>query len=233
MSKIIDRIVRKLTKLRLQPIRVFCFHQVSDSFDPKSMWECDWTNTEIFKGKINSLLKQGYSFISLPEATKRLKKDWVRRKKYAVLTADDGWSSVLNIVPWLVEQEIPLTLFLNPQYLDGIHYQERQTEKLLTKYDIEHIVKKYHPYITIASHGWIHKDCSKMDMNEFTESVRQSEEYLSTMCGKVPFYAYTFGRHSYEQNIFIKHQGLIPVLADGVLNFNDISQIHRECIDGA
>lgn len=51
------KIRRKLLKLRLQPIRVFCFHQVSETFD---------------------------------EAYEKWKHNWYRRKKYAVLTADNN-----------------------------------------------------------------------------------------------------------------------------------------------
>lgn len=131
MSKVIDKITRKLLKLRFQPIRVFVFHQVSASFDPSTMWSCDWTEIEQFKRNILKL-KSEYTFVSLPEAYEKLKKDKFRVRKYAVLTADDGWASVINVVPWLAEQKISVTLFLNPQYLDGIHHQERETEKLLT-----------------------------------------------------------------------------------------------------
>lgn len=228
MSKnVINRIKRYWIKLRLQPIRVFCFHQVSDTFDASTMWPCDWTQTDVFKQKVKELQRQ-YTFISLPQAQEYLRNDWIRCRKYAVLTADDGWTSVLNIIPWLAEQHIPLTLFLNPQYLDGTHFQERETEKLLTKQDVERLVEDYEPYISIASHGWTHKDCCKMEQDEFVKSVQDSEKYLMAMKGKIPFYAYTFGRHTNRHNIFLLQQGLIPVLVDGMKNYNDISCIHRE-----
>ena len=102
-------------KLRLQPIRVFCFHQVSDEYAPLTMWEEDWTQTELFKRNIQNLKERGYTFISLPEAYFKLKNDSFRREKYAVLTADDGFKSMLNILPWLIEQRIPVTLFVNPK----------------------------------------------------------------------------------------------------------------------
>lgn len=225
------KINNRWTKLRFQPIQVLAFHQVSDTFDESTMWQCDWTQTEQFKRNILALKGQ-YTFISLAEAHKHLREDKFRFHKYAVLTADDGWASVLNIIPWLAELQIPITLFLNPQYLDGIHHQERETEKLLTKRDIERIVEEYSPYITIASHGWTHKDCCKMEREEFIKSVQDSERYLSSMNGKIPFYAYTFGHHTNELNKWLLKQCLIPVLVDGAKNYNDITQIHRECIDG-
>ena len=125
-----------MLRLRLQPIRVFCFHQVSDEFEPNTMKPCDWMRTEAFKDTILKL-RRDYAFISLQEATKHLKHDSFRRKRYAVLTADDGWASMKNILPWLAEQGIPLTLFLNPSYLDGKHFREKTTEKYMTINEID------------------------------------------------------------------------------------------------
>jgi peptidoglycan/xylan/chitin deacetylase (PgdA/CDA1 family) len=148
-----------------------------------------------------------------------------------VLTSDDGWASLKNILPWLAEERIPITLFLNPLYMDGKHRQSRETEEFLTKEEVADLTERYEPFITIASHGWSHADCTKMSMECFEDSVRKSEEYLKRMKGKVPFYAFTFGKHDIEQLEFLGQQFLIPVLMDGMMNYDDVSCIHRECID--
>lgn len=230
MNNIFHKLNNRWTKFRLTPIRVFVFHQVSDTFDDTTMWPCDWTQTKVFKENILAF-KQQYTFISLPEAYKHLKHDVIRFKKYAVLTADDGWASLNNILPWLAEQQIPITLFLNPQYLEGMHYQSRKTEKLLKQHDVMHIVAQYAPYVSIASHGWIHTDCCQMKQQQFSKSVQDSETYLSSFYGKIPFYAYSYGHHTKEYDAILWQQGLIPVLADGSVNYNDSNLIHRECID--
>jgi len=229
--RLIDRLKKKWVRLRLQPIRVFCFHQVSDEFESDTMWECDWTQTDIFKKKILGLKKK-YTFISLPEVTEHLRHDRLRLKRYAALTADDGWVSVKNILPWLAEQNIPVTLFLNPLYMDGVHYQEKETEKLLTKSEVEKLVKIYKPYITIASHGWSHKDCIKMTDEEFVENTKKAERVLEAMEAKILYYAFTFGRHRVEQIAFLRRQLLVPVYMDGQKNYADASCIHRELLDG-
>ena len=94
-----QRIMRGLLRLRLHPIRVFVFHQVSDVFEPDTMWECDWTETEAFKRSLSALTKK-YTFISLDEVKEHLANDRFRFKDYAALTADDGWASLKNILPW-------------------------------------------------------------------------------------------------------------------------------------
>lgn len=226
---LINKIKRKWTKLRLQPIRVFCFHQVSDIFDPESMWECDWMSTTDFKTKIKALQTR-YSFISLPEAQNKLKHDMFRFKKYVVLTADDGWASIMNVIPWLATQNIPITLFINPLYFDGIHKQEREAEKLLTRADIEEIFRKY-SNITIASHGWSHIDTLEIGIEEFEDNMLKSEDALSPFLHKVPFYAFTYGHYKPEYIQILNHANLIPVLINGNKNYKYEGVIDRECLD--
>lgn len=225
------KVRRKLLKMRLQPIRVFCFHQVSNEFEPDTMWERDWTQTEQFKRNVIAI-KGKYTFISLPDVTEHLRNDRFRLKHYAALTADDGWASSKNILPWLVEQRIPITLFLNPLYLDGLHFQSWETDRLLTEEDVVNLVERFAPFVTIASHGWSHKDCMKMTEREFADNVVAAEDALDGMQGKIPYYAFTFGRRKDEQVDILKSRRLTPVFMDGEKNLSDDSCIHRELLDG-
>lgn len=231
ISSIPKRISRLWLSLLHRPIRVFCFHQVSDVFEPDTMWECDWTQTEKFKQRILAL-KKDYTFISLPEVTAHLNIDLFRRKKYAALTSDDGWASLKNIIPWLAEQKIPVTLFLNPSYLDGIHHQERETDKLLTKEEVEQFVKDYYPFITIASHGWAHKSCEKMPFDVFVDETQKAEAYLSEMKGKVPYFAFPYGVSTSDCVAYLKSLSLVPVMINDRMNYSDASCIQRELLDG-
>ena len=231
MKELVNIIQRKWMRLRLQPISVFCFHQVSDVFDPESMWECDWMSTNDFKNLINNLQKK-YTFISLQDAYDKLKHNTFRFRKYAVLTADDGWASVMNVIPWLSERQIPITLFLNPLYLDGVHKQEREAEQLLTKRDLEKLQGVY-PNITVASHGWTHKDTTKLNTEEFLDSIKKSEQVLNEYTLKKPFYAFTYGRYKNEYIDILRQHHLVPVLIDGNKNIKFDGAIHREEIEKA
>ena len=230
MNTLVKTIKRQWTRLRLKPVRVFCFHHVSDTFEPDTMWNCDWTQTDTFKQNVLAM-KEKYTFISLEEAYNHISCDIFRSTNYAVLTSDDGWASLKNILPWLAEEKIPITLFLNPMYMDGKHFQSRDSEEFLTKEEVADLIERYEPFITIASHGWSHEDCMKMSMDSFKDSVSKSEEYLKSIKGKVPFYAFTFGRHTNKQLELLDLQNLVPVLMDGMVNYDDVSCIHRECVD--
>lgn len=223
---IIAKIQRKLMKLRLQPIRVFCFHQVSETFDPVSMWECDWMSTIDFKVKINNLRKD-YTFISLPEALEKLKHDTFRFKKYAVLTADDGSKTIDCILPWLQEQNIPLTMFLNGSYLDGKTYRETPKERYFTKEEITHL---HMNNITFGHHSWNHKDLTCLTCDDFICSIQKNMGILADVPFVIPFWAYPYGTHSRISDILLKKSGLVPVYMDGKMNYNENGCIHRELL---
>ena len=226
-----QRLKHLWSRIWLHPIQVFVFHQVSDVFEPETMWECDWTQTDAFKRRILALKKK-YTFISLTEVQRHLAQDKWRLRNYASLTSDDGWASLTNILPWLVEQKIPVTLFLNPSCLDGKHWNSRETDKLLTREEVVRFVEQGAPYITIASHGWTHKSSLHMTMEEFIESVDKSERALHEMPAKVPFFAYASGLSAEGQFGYLRKQGLTPVYVDRRVNEKDPTLIHRYCRDG-
>lgn len=224
------KIKRKWMKLRLQPIRVFCFHQVSNTFDASSMYQGDWTQIEQFERNILRL-KEQYEFISLEEAIQKLKHDIYRTKKYAVLTADDGWASLKNILPWLSDQQIPITLFVNPSYLKGEGTRENSMSGLLSWDELNNILKKY-PNITIASHGWNHTLTTELKDTIFQEEALKSAEFLKQSNQYIPFYAYPCGRHNKCHDDYLHQEGIVPVYIDGMKNYRYEGGIHRELLDG-
>jgi len=225
MKELLYRIQHRLLKLRLQPIRVFCMHHVCETFDVESMYECDWMQIDEFKNKVSSMQKGGVEFISLTEAYKHICKDWFRYKNYAVLTFDDGYASLKEILPWLEEQQIPTTLFINGKYLDGKSYRKNPNEKYLTN---EELFSLTSPLIEIGSHGWEHTDASKMSVNELKLSIEQNIELLHAHPCYIPFHAYTWGKHNGMTDIILQSKNIIPVYMDGMKNYNNQHIIHRE-----
>lgn len=233
MSRIrrkLNKIGRKLKKFRLRPISVFLFHQVSDTFDESTMKLGDWTETGQFKRNIE-VLKQQYRFVSLEKAYKMMRKNVFRFRDYAVLTSDDGWASLKSILPWIAEQKIPVTLFLNPGYFDGEHYREKDTEKYLLTKDIKDICDTY-SNVTYGMHGWEHVSATEQTIEAFRESVQMSYDVLRDFTNFIPFFAYTYGRFEESHDRVLSEYGFIPVLIDKEKNVNNIRFIHRELLDG-
>ncbi len=214
-------------KLRLQPIRVFCFHHVCAEFDAESMNTGDWMQIDEFKANVLSMQQNGVEFISLTDAYKHICNDYVRCKKYAVLAFDDGYASLKEILPWLENQKIPAALFINGKYLDGKSYRKNPKEKYLTK---EELFALTSPFIEIGSHGWEHKRATEMTAEEFAESVKRNIGLLSGHPNYIPFFAYTYGAHSNNTDDYLHRQGLVPIYIDGMKNYNEIKVIHRELL---
>ena len=223
--KFLQKIQRKWMKLRLQPIRVFCLHHVCEHFDADAMYACDWMALDEFKQKINALRNQGYQFISLTDAYEYLKKDWFRRKKYAVLTFDDGYKSLNEVLPWLEEEQIPATLFVNGKYLDGTSYRETPKEQYLTHDELFALTSLL---IEIGHHGWEHKSVEEMSEAELIDSMQKNIEILSAHPRYIPFWAYTYGIHNNSSDIILSKNGLILVKVVGDKNYKWIGAFSRE-----
>lgn len=219
------KISRYWTKVRLQSIRVFYLHHMCEHFDADAMYACDWMALDEFKQNINELRNQGYEFISLTEAYEHLQADYIRRRKYAVLTFDDGYKSLKEILPWLEGQKIPATLFINGKYLDGESYRETPKEQYLTYDELFALTS---PLIVIGHHGWEHKSVDEMSEAELIDSMQKNIEILSSHPRYIPFWAYTYGIHDKNADAIITKNELVPVLVAGNKNYNWIGSIDRE-----
>ena len=241
LTEIVAKIRRKWTKIRLQPIRVFCFHHVSDAYDASYMWEEDWTNTDVLKNFIGKMQQYGYTFISLQKAYEKLKRDRFRCKKYAVLTADDGFKSLLNILPWLEEKRIPITLFINPKYIledsIGINTQNRieQTQSKLSSDEIYLKLRDKQaiqsPYVSFGYHGFEHLDEWRIDKETFIQNVEQCMDSIhGRFPNVVPYYAHTYGHAQKRNDAILLSKGITPIYTSGAVNYTDTEYIDRELI---
>lgn len=227
MFDVLYKIKRKLIKLRLQPVHVYCLHHVSKEYDAESMEIGDWMLIDAFKEKVLAMRQSGIQFISLTDAYRHICNDRIRYKKYAVLTFDDGYASLKEVLPWLNEQHIQATLFINGKYLDGKSYRKNPKEKYLTKEELWGLTS---PLIEIASHGWEHNKVTDMTDNEFVASADRNVELLRKHPNYVPFWAYTYGAHTEQTDVYLHGKQIVPVYVDKKKNYNDSTVIHRELL---
>ena len=202
-------------------------HHVCEQFDSDAMYTCDWMALDEFKQKINILRDDGYQFISITDAYEHLKKDRFRRKKYAVLTFDDGYKSLKEVLPWLEAQKIPVTLFINGKYLDGSSYRETPKEEYLTYDELFALTS---PLIEIGHHGWWHKSVLEMSGAELIDSMQKNIEILSSHPRYIPFWAYTYGIHDKNSDVIISNYGMTLVLVNGGKNYKWMGKIDRELL---
>lgn len=242
-GKLIHRIQRSVLQLRLQPIRVFCFHQVSERYDSEVYCKPDWMSLDDFKRKVQSLQHRGYTFISLSEAYRHISDDKLRRKKYAVLTCDDGLKCQAALIPWLESQKIPLTLFVTAKYLDGkscgdqiLRYfgiTDKESERKLAQrlyLTVEEFAQMNYPLVEIGMHGFEHIDYQSTDDTLFENHLQLTVKALHGHLKYIPFFAYPYGTHTLRTDMVLRKTKIIPVYIDGQKNINDINCIHREMI---
>lgn len=227
MKNSIHKFKIKILKFLFQPISVYCLHHVCEQYDEKSMNLCDWISITEFKVKINNLRRDGYKFISLASAHIHLKNDLFRKKKYAVLCFDDGYASLKEVLPWLFENEIPVTLFINAKYLDGISFRNKPNETYL---DTEELFSFKDNLLEIGSHGYEHTDASKMNEQEFRFHIEKNIEVIKEHPNYIPFHAYTWGRRTKQTDKILSEYKIIPVYIDGKKNYNDKTIVHRELL---
>lgn len=223
-----SRLSRWWMKMRLRPIHIYCIHHVCEKFDAESMYACDWMNIDEFKATVTNIQKMGVNFVSLTEAHHHIRKDWVRCKRYAVLTFDDGYASLKEILPWLEEKKIPVTLFINGKYLDGKSFRETSKEKYLTK---EELFAINNSLVEIANHGWEHKRTNEMTMDEFVNSIEKNIEILSSHPNYRPFWAYAYGAYTNKSNAALLAHHLIPVYVNGEPNIYFKGYLGRELLN--
>ena len=97
-----SKFVNKWTKIRLCPICAFFVHHVTELFNEQSMCVINWLPSNVFMKIILAMQQNGVRFISFFEAYSILKHDYFplnfRFKKYAVITFDDGYASIKEIL---------------------------------------------------------------------------------------------------------------------------------------
>lgn len=241
--KLIEKIRRRWMKLRLQPIRVFCFHQTSETYDPAVYCKPDWIPLDFLKNYVMQLQAVGYKFISLTEAQAKIANDKFRIGKYAVLTADDGFKCHLALVPWLEKRHIPITLFVNLETLDGetcscvvkkyFDIQDKKTEIKHAKelYFTHDDMKHLSPLVSIGMHGVNHDEVNQLSAEEFEGIVSTCVKALGEHPNYIPFYAYTYGKHSQRTQSVLRQAHIVPIYADGKMNYNTPTEIHREPLE--
>lgn len=215
---------RQWMKLRLQPIWVYCMHHVSASYDAESMDIEDWMQIDEFKNKVQSMRREGVVFISLTDAYNKMKNDKFRIRKFGVLTFDDGYASLKEILPWLEEQQIPATLFVNGKYLDGKSYRRNPKEQYLTKDELFALTS---PLIEIGSHGWEHVNAMYMSNQELIDSINNTKDILSSHPRFVPFHAYAYGKRKLEMDQVLRNIGMTPVIHRCHVNYNNPDLVDR------
>ena len=95
---------------------------------------------KLFKNIINWLIENGFAFISTQELNHIIRRKESPKKKMVWITFDDGWrKNIDNVIPTIIEFDIPVTLFISTYPVENSGYfwwtaVNRYKNKLPPKY---------------------------------------------------------------------------------------------------
>ncbi len=110
-----------------------------------------------------------------------------RKAKPVMLTFDDGYKNIdLYLLPLLTEiqekynKPIKIVLFINPKFIE----QNKQNQKIkyLQCQDLQKGVER--GIYDVQSHGFSHRDLTKLDLNQLNYELQKSQTSLQTCLGK-------------------------------------------------
>jgi peptidoglycan/xylan/chitin deacetylase (PgdA/CDA1 family) len=103
-----------------------------------------------------------------------------------LLTADDGWKSVLNIIPIVEKEKVPVTLYLYPVVIHN------GSEHYLDPEELEQVKKE--PWFEFGCHSYTHPLLTKLAEGMLKHEVVDSKARLEKWLGiKLDTFAYPFG----------------------------------------
>jgi peptidoglycan/xylan/chitin deacetylase (PgdA/CDA1 family) len=120
----------------------------------------------------------------------------IRRNDTVAITFDDGYDDVLQILPLLGEQRMPMTVFVPTAFIGKTNSWDnfllRNKRLHLSEDQIKRLAAEG---VEFGSHSHRHRDLSRLSDDEIEEELRSSKSILETLTGKeVKYIAYPFGR---------------------------------------
>jgi peptidoglycan/xylan/chitin deacetylase (PgdA/CDA1 family) len=173
------------------PILVFFYHRIAaDQAVP-------WSHTHDEFERQMLWLKEHFDLISLEEVQRRIRSQ-VSPRPAACITFDDGYAENCDrAIPFLVEQEIPCTYFVNTWFI-----QEQRPfphdialGKRLLPNTVQQLRYMAELGIEIGAHTRTHADMGKIhDLSEIRREISGCGDELEQMLGqRVRYFAFPYG----------------------------------------
>lgn len=158
---------------------------------------------------------RGLHFGRISEAT--LRDDTI------AITFDDGYEDIIQLLPLLRQQRIPLTVFVPTAFIGKTNSWDNLLLKNKRRHLSEDQIKQLAAEgVEFGSHTHSHRDLSRLSYNEIEEELSRSKSILETLTGKeVRHIAYPFGRGDRRIAEIARRLGYragfwsIPRIADG------------------
>lgn len=160
----IEQIYVKVNALFKEKGKILMFHHVSDEY--VDTIECCKCKVGRFK-EIVEQIRQSYEYVTLDEIFNH------HHKKYAVITFDDGcMDAYQNAFPYLLEHNIPFTVYVISDYINKKGYIGTEELKFLAS----------NPLVTIGYHTKSHPQL--IHVRHLYEEMYEHKREVEAIIGK-------------------------------------------------
>ncbi len=184
-------------------INCFVYHRFGNDRYPSTN-----ISLERFKGHLQFLKEENYTVLTLGEALQRMGERREEMGKTAVLTVDDGYSSILSgAVPLLKKYGFSATIFINTDQIGN--------KNTLTWPEVKDLQKKG---FEIGNHSHSHEhflDHPRLEIKSaFRKDLEKAEAIFRDRLGQVPsLYAYPYGEYTQEMKEVLRDKGYEAAVA--------------------
>uniref|UniRef100_A0A7C4TJ10 Polysaccharide deacetylase family protein n=1 Tax=candidate division WWE3 bacterium TaxID=2053526 RepID=A0A7C4TJ10_UNCKA len=200
IRKFIYNLLYKLDVLfrsKAKRVVVLCYHSISND---KSLFSIDLQN---FKKQIEILKKAGFEFITAKQLEGFLYENKDLPSKSVLITFDDGYSDMIDVKNFLVEEGIKPILFVLSDTRNLDRGMLGNSKKLLEENQILELAQAGWD---IGSHGAKHRDLTTLAQNSLTEEVQDSKTRLEAITKtQIRYFSYPKGRYDKETLDLVKN----------------------------
>lgn len=183
-----------ITQKSSRSLAILGFHKIGKP--PLEGSKSCWCISEpTFVGYLNYLREYGWQVIDLTTFLAGLEVPESLPARSALLTFDDGYRSMHEIVlPWLLRFGYPAVLFVPTDFIGGINDFDAGYEPEEAICDWDDLRELERLGVSVQSHGVSHTRFSWLDVVKQEKELRCSKALLETNLGKpVEVFAYPYG----------------------------------------
>lgn len=172
----IEQIYVKVNALFKEKGKILMFHHVSDEY--VDTIECCKCKVGRFK-EIVEQIRQSYEYVTIDDIFNNN-----HHKKYAVITFDDGcMDAYQNAFPYLLEHNIPFTVYVISDYINKKGYIGTEELKFLAS----------NPLVTIGYHTKSHPQL--IHVKHLCEEMYEHKHEVEAIIGKkIEHFAFPYGK---------------------------------------
>ena len=205
---------------KCRKLRVLAYHSISDQPDGEfSRVYC--LPKRVFQRQILTLLRLGFIFIHPDEVVNYLQGQSLLPRRACVLTFDDCYRDLLDILPFLRANSISAIAFAVSGAVGAKAFWNKPMSAQLPLLSVRELMELQASEVEIGAHSRSHQQLNLLDIHEAHEEIVGSIVDIKNRGLKSPrFFAYPYGEYSQQIQDIIRTAGIIAAFSinPGIVN---------------